>query len=598
MPARLPRPDPQPRRLGDRVARNADGATLPRESAAFHILPLLLYVLLAIVLTYPLILHLRTHIAGAGGDSLIFLWNFWWVNKALADPAVSLFYTDFLYYPVGASLALHTLSLFNGLLSVPLQSLCGLVGAYNVLVLLGFVLGGWGAYLLAWELTRHRLASIFAGIVFGFSPYHFSNAMADLNVASLQFLPFTLLYLVRWRRNGGLRDPLMAGLFLGLTALCSWYYLVFGAMAMILFGVVWLLRSKPRRIRRKTILGILLLAAIAGAVVAPAAIPMVRAAADREDFMNPGRQEAYSADLVGYALPSPYHPLFRRWVMPYYEKLSGNIFENTVSLGLLVIVLAVYASWGRLKSSDEDRLGWLVLGLTALVLSLGPTLQIGGKTLGKSGYLPYRWLVQSAPLVSHARVSSRFAVLVVSAASVLAAFGFRDLLARPGLGRSRVRRVVAVVLLFALLGMEFWVYPFPARTIPIPEFFREVARDGQDYAILGLPLREWGATVLAMYYQTAHGKRLLNGCVSRVPERAHAVLDEWEKDPLNRALLLRNRVRYIVLFAPEGIQPWHEEVMGVFSHIPWLIRLNLTEPQIVVYRVQWLGDSRSTPGRP
>lgn len=77
-----------------------------------HVLPLCLYTLLSLIMTYPLILHLRSHVAGAGGDAFTFVWNLSWVKKALLDPDLSVFYTDYLYYPArgepGAPLPDHS----------------------------------------------------------------------------------------------------------------------------------------------------------------------------------------------------------------------------------------------------------------------------------------------------------------------------------------------------------------------------------------------------------------------------------------------------------------------------------------------------------
>ncbi len=560
-----------------------------RDFAWLDVLPLALYLPLSAVLTWPLLLHLRTDIAGDAGDSLHFIWNLWWTRKAVLDPGLALFHTDYLFHPAGVNLAFHTLSLFNGFISIPLQSVLGLVGTYNILILLGFVLGGWGGYLLCHELTCSRTASVFGGIVFGFSPFHVANAMADLNIASLQFIPFVFLFFVRWQRRGRLLDAALTGFFLGLSALCSWYYLVFGAFGITVLLIVWILSPGTRPPALGLVKAVALLAVATAAVILPAVLPMIRAAAEGS-IPNPGRQDAYSADLLAYLVPSPHHPLFRSWVSPFYGKVSGNLWENTITTGVVALFLSVVALHGKRRLRDDHRRAWLVLALAAGILSLGPTLQIAGGAVGKSGMLPYRWLVQSVPLLSQVRIPSRFAVLVLSGAAVLAAFGFRDLLGSPRVRKHAWKRRGLSALLFVLLIAEFWCLPFPSRPIPVPHFFTEIAEDGQDYSILQLPMEEWNATVLAMYYQTTHGKRLLNGFVARCPEGTDATLREWNRDPLNHAFMLRNRVRYIVLFTPLGPEPWHRRVMEIFERAPWIHRAAPGESMIIVYRVSWPGD--------
>jgi hypothetical protein len=195
-------------------------------------------------------------------------------------------------------------------------------------------------------------------------------------------------------------------------------------------------------------------------------------------------------------------------------------------------------------------------------------------------------------------VPARFAVLVVCSASILAAFGLRDLLGTAMLRGSLLRRVAVVALIAALLGVEFWAAPFPARPIPVPRVFDELAEDPGDYAILHLPLEEWASTVLAMYYQTHHQKRILTGAISRIPVEARVVVEEYKKDPFSYSFMIRNRVRYVVLFTPAGIQHWHRQVMEICSRVPWLTRVHPNEPQVVVYRIEWPDDRRPTLSPP
>ena len=113
-----------------------------------HLGVLLVYCLLAVVLTLPLVVHLSTHAAGDGIDAPPLAWNLWWVKLATVDLGVNPLDCSFLFYPLGINLAFYTLTALNGLLSVPLQGVFGLIVTSNLLLLSSFVLSGWGAYLL------------------------------------------------------------------------------------------------------------------------------------------------------------------------------------------------------------------------------------------------------------------------------------------------------------------------------------------------------------------------------------------------------------------------------------------------------------------
>ena len=73
--------------------------TAKRVGAALTLL--LLYVTLAILFTYPLTWFFGTHHVGEeGGDARVYLWNFWWVDKALTELYTNPFETNFIANPL------------------------------------------------------------------------------------------------------------------------------------------------------------------------------------------------------------------------------------------------------------------------------------------------------------------------------------------------------------------------------------------------------------------------------------------------------------------------------------------------------------------
>ena len=107
------------------------------------------YLLLGLILTWPLVAHLATHVPGDGIDDPSLAWNLWWVKHALVDLPQNPFISAWQFWPIGINLAFYTLTVLNGMLGIPLVSAFGVIPAYNLLLLSSFVLGGYGAYLLA-----------------------------------------------------------------------------------------------------------------------------------------------------------------------------------------------------------------------------------------------------------------------------------------------------------------------------------------------------------------------------------------------------------------------------------------------------------------
>jgi hypothetical protein len=158
----------------------------------------------------------------------------WWVKKALVDLHTNPLYTDYLFYPKGVSLAFHDFSLLNSLFSLPLQSLFTLSEIYNLLVLFTFILGGFGCFLLVRYLTGDRLAAFLSGLVFAFwgGRLYF---ISHLSLASTQWFPFCVLYLIKTLRENSYRNPVLAAIFLVMNALSAWYYAIYMTLFVLLF---------------------------------------------------------------------------------------------------------------------------------------------------------------------------------------------------------------------------------------------------------------------------------------------------------------------------------------------------------------------------
>ncbi|MBI4670740.1 MAG: hypothetical protein HY741_03600 [Chloroflexi bacterium] len=132
----------------------------PSSPVTRHVVALLAYFLLTLVLTYPLVLHFTTHVAGDGSDDPALAWNLWWVRYALLDLGQSPIYTNYMFFPIGLNLGFYTLTYLNAVLSIPFQFAFGVIPAANVNLILSFALSGFGAYLLVTYLLRRAFVSL------------------------------------------------------------------------------------------------------------------------------------------------------------------------------------------------------------------------------------------------------------------------------------------------------------------------------------------------------------------------------------------------------------------------------------------------------
>lgn len=521
--------------------------------------PLLMFGALSLLLTWPLAAHIATHVPGDGIDDPSLAWNLWWIKHALVDQPQNPFQVAWQFWPVGINLAFYTLTVLNGLLAAPLQMAFGVVPAYNLLLLSSFVLSGLGGYLLCLDflarrpLPGHRSATAF-GAFLGGALYAFASAklfyaaLGQGNIASSQWIPFALLYLLRaLRRDGRLRDAILASLFMTLQAYAE---LTFASFLSIFAGLAvvgrltWWRGDRPgvalrphwSAAQRHAWGGRLVLLAVLCAVgLGPILANMAPDLAVEGDFftLGGGFADLFSADLVGYALPTQLHPVLggivRRVANDSAPRPDGSHFPvnkgQQIFLGYTTLALAGLGLW-RVRRWPTAWF-WAGAALLFFLLTLGPGLRVAGRDFG--GPLPFD-LAARLPFFKGNRYPSRYSVMLLACVAPLVAAGaagasaWVTARARPSGGAPRL---VAVALLVLLL-FEHLSAPLPLSDLRVPALYGRVAAAAGDFALLELPpgwrngARVAGKSDLVimqqLWNQTAHGKRLLGGNTSRNPE--------------------------------------------------------------------------------
>ncbi len=498
------------------------------------------YAVLTLVLTYPLVRDLGGAIPGDSFDGWQNFWNFWWLKQSLVDQLRNPLWTDLLYAPTGVSLLFHTLNPFNGLVTLPLQLAGNLYLAYNASVLLAFAAGGLGTFLLTYQVlaaARPRVpwaAPFIAGLIFTFSPYHLAHLLGHMQLISLQWIPFYALYLWRGlqRAQAGRstwRDSAKAGLFLVLVALCDWYYLFYCllltalALGWVTAILLWRAARSGERPTARTAWQVVVMPlasiALTVLVLSPILIPMVREARVFS-FMVPPASEStrLSADLLAFVTPSGFHPWWGTAVQTWADRTFTSSFsEYTVFVGFVALGLAVLGAW----RGGRGRWFWLAATFLFFVLALGPVLHVAGQTdvLPGGGQLrlPYAWLYDTLSLMRISRSVSRFSVMVMLGLAVLAGMGVAWLLARL-VHRRRLRLVTPWLLAGAIL-FEVLPVPYPVSPPDTPAWYTTLAQTPGSGAVLNLPVN-WDRPGYLLY-QTVHGRPLTVGYISRDDPRTY-----------------------------------------------------------------------------
>jgi len=344
-----------------------------------HLWVLLAYIVAAIVVTWPLVLNFMQGIP-YGGDGFQFIWNGWWVSKAINDPALSIWWTPYQYAPGGTSLVLHDLSLVNAYMQAMLRPMIGDFAAYNTLVLSHYVLAAWGAYILAWHLTGNRAGSVVAGVIYGFSVHHAMH-LPQLSTASSGWLPLSVYYLLKYTRDGGWKDGVLSVAMLLLTALTHSYHFAFAAVVffgLMLIGQIGLREhlGGVKRWARAIQPGV-----VALLVLSPLIVDIWQELKVRGTQWQVEMGKNYYIDPAWLILPPPAHPVLGVLSRSLEGTIPGNATEGVASLGIVAILLGLL-SWFR---RDRTTRAWCWLGLILLVLGLGTTITVLGHKLGIPG---------------------------------------------------------------------------------------------------------------------------------------------------------------------------------------------------------------------
>lgn len=593
----------------------------PRRPWAVHLMVLFTYILLSVLLTLPLALHFTSHVPGDGGDDPALAWNLWWVKHALIDLGTHPFDCRYMFYPIGINLAFYTLTILNGVLSVPLQAVWGAIPAGNLLLLSSFALSAFGAYLLALELLRRRpggfqaqpalAGAFFAGLIYGFSSSKlFYASLGQFNIASSQWISFYVFMLARMTRYPRVRRyALLAGLFLVLQAWAEMTFAAFLVVFTALYGM-WVIVESLLSRRTASLAGEMALRpadwwpwirglAVIGVLFALGISPMLAAMLPdmrtEGDFfvIGSGFAETFSSDLLGFFIPTQLNPWFGGWVDGFrfpHDKAQHYYWGYSV----LAMTIAGLAA-GRRRAGIRF---WGLSALVFLILALGPSLRINGMDTGVP--LPFR-IFQELPFFKGNRYPSRFGVLMVLSLAMLAGWGTAWVWQVTSRRRPVLVPAVAGAVV-ALFIVEHVSTPLPLSDLRLPRAYAaliedagEAAQGSHPPALLDLPIawrngfRITGIMhpifMYAQFYQTSHHLPLLGGNTSRNPEHkfqyfteapvlnslialegGHALPAEviaGDQQAVSEVLRSLN-VRYIMVHKPTAGVPLVEYVETVF----------------------------------
>ena len=344
----------------------------------------LAYLVITLVMTWPLAAGIARDVPGDLGDSLLNMWILGWGAEHVpafltGQTSLAEYWNANIFHPEPLALGFSE-HLFGEVLQIlPVYWLTGnLILCYNLLFISSFVLSGLGMFLLVRDLLaaqsraemlfppRHvALAAFIAGLIFAFIPFRIAQ-VAHIQSLQAAWMPFALYGFRRFIVSG--RTTALVG---GTAALLmqNWtngYYLIYFAPFVPVFVAhqMWT-TSHARDLRRW------LAFAAAAAVVAAGTWPFLSLYLETQrvhGFERPiGEVIKFSADVYSY-FTAP--DALRVWggVMQMYPKPEGELFFGFVPWMLFVVgvVLAGRSVNAARSRADMPPFAWILIAFIAV----------------------------------------------------------------------------------------------------------------------------------------------------------------------------------------------------------------------------------------
>ena len=348
------------------------------DRAVAALAPLVGYVVFTVLwIGRDVVQHPSTRVLGDSlSDKTILMWSFLWWPHAIThghDP----FLATAVWAPHGVDLAWVTSSPALSLVLAPLSETVGPVFAYNFAALAGPPLAAWTTYLLARRLTGNVEASLFAGFLFGFSPYVIGQSIGHLNLSFVCLVPLAGLLAVRFFQGSLGRWWYAAALAIVLALQFGISTEIFATLTLL--GVIcfvlgfFLLDSRPQLAALARYTG--LAYAAAGVIVAPY---LVHAFASGTPLPPRLHRKQHALDLANVLFPTQ----ATWWRPPHSQAIVSRFTSNIDEVGayvglplLVMVVLAAVTLRGRIR-----RGVWLLLvaAVAADAMATGAAVRVAG----------------------------------------------------------------------------------------------------------------------------------------------------------------------------------------------------------------------------
>ena len=560
-----------------------------------------IFAALAIALTWPLAMHMTTAVSDFG-DPLLNAWIVDWVCYSLTHAPLSL-YDAPIFHPAPKPLAYSENLIAVAILMLPAY-LAGAtpIAVYNLAVLLGFALSGYGAFVLARMVSGSTIGALAGGIFFAFCSFKFDH-LPHMQIIFSAWVPLLLAALLAfWEKPTWRRGALLALAWVA-NGLTNIYFLLFCAVAVI-FTVLLLAIIRPRGWR---FYGALAATTIAALVILYPFLKPYREVSQHYKYKRTIEEvRAGSAQWKNWLVPASASRVYAgvpAWSM--YEA------EKQLFPGLMIVFLALAAigatrrGFFAVSAAQDDRtargLPWLIF--VALALAWATTvsdryeLKMFGKrmlaadspdipimvailaalfafrkqirrfaensrfnagawaaavwiavgilgSLGTNSFL-YTFFYRRFEPFAAMRVAARFCVVAYAGLAVWGALGVKAVLEkREGWKRNAFAGLILALMVVEAVPRIRWEY-LPRETPPV---YRWLAKE-RTGPVVEFPFSTEGVDYRYLIGSTTHHVKIVNGTSGFFPAEWWKLRDADSRDAFDEMLdqLEQNGTKLVIV---------------------------------------------------
>lgn len=382
--------------------------------------------------------------------------------------------------------------------------------AYNIIWFLAFILSSFGAYLLCNYLLNNKFVAFIGGFIFAFSPLHFGYALSFGGANHIEFIPFFVLFFIKFLDNLKIRHLFSALIFFIFIIINEPHFAAYTTLFILITGFYYLFKKKLYK-NRKFIVYLSTILILGLTIVFLIYRPLIKISTSEQNFLNPGLQAAiyFSNDLATFVTPGYLHPIWGNFFLKNIaDKFSGNSAEWSAYIGFIPLFFLLYTIFFYRKQNKQVNF-WIFIFVFFLTMSLGPYLRFLGLIEPKIS-LPYLLIYKYVPFFENIRAIGRSFIYASLALSILVSFGIKFFIEKYRISFKNIK-IIPVIIIFFLIAIEYWSVP-NTSSIKIPTIYQTLNQDKENYAILQPGITSsHGLASMFIYYNSIHNKKIIGG---------------------------------------------------------------------------------------